>query len=154
MVVALLTGCSKSPATNFSCLINGATFTGSGVTTINTTASTPTFNVVMIGVNYVTVTLTWYNIDSAGAERTIVPKTYPIPVYQLPPFTVSASVVNASGVTYSTTNTSGSITVTSNTGPGGVISGTFSFDAINPNNSSDSIVITQGIFTKVPVISS
>ncbi len=106
----------------------------------------------LLGPNSSAVTITWYSIDSIGAIRNIVAKNYPIPAYQLPPFSIAtAFVTNSGGVIYSTTHTSGNVTVTNNTGPGGVISGTFSFDAINTADASDSVVITGGTFTNLAI---
>lgn len=150
----LLAGCSKSLPVNFSCQVNGSAINGNGNTELNTNTSPPSFEVLLNGTGNTTIILQWYGIDSVGAIASIVPKTYNIPFRQLPPYIISATLlVNLGQATYRTAGTSGTVTVSSNSGPGGSISGTFSFDAINTYNSSDSVVVTQGSFTNIPVIS-
>jgi hypothetical protein len=152
IAILLLCGCTKSSAPiNFNCLVNGSYLQGTGVTYYT---DPPTFQFTMNGTNTQAVTLFWYNIDSAAGIHTQIPaKTYAIPSNTLPPFTVSGSYTSQFGAaTYNTgSGQGGSITVTSNTGVGGTMSGTFYFNAINTNSPYDTIHITNGTFTNIRV---
>ena len=153
IMLILLAGCKKSNLpVNYTCLINGSTVTGNAFTEFNPGGAN--FIIQMSGANNSYIDLTWFDIDSVNAEKAIIPKTYTMPNYQLPPYTLVASYISQYQYgNYNNASGGGSITITSNTGPGGVISGTFNFKAYNTNPPYDSVVVTQGSFTNVPVAS-
>jgi hypothetical protein len=164
--VLLLADCKKQAPVNFNCHISGTTTSatsviGNAVTSYDAIMSQPgaAFEITMYGPSSSVVNLIWYNLDSVNAEKFITPVTYNMPVRSaglLAPLSVSGAYAppgsNISGVAYITgAGSGGSITVTGNTGPGGTISGTFSFTGINAYNPYDTIRVTDGAFTNVPV---
>ena len=161
--IMLLGGCSKNnTVVNFSCNVaerystgNAANpINGNAVTYYNTAAST--FQITMTGPNNQAVTIVWYNINSVASISNITAKTYNMPANPLPPFSVAGTYASQfSTTTYNTgtgRNLGGTLIVTSNTGGGGLISGTFAFNGLNYNNAYDTAYITNGIFTNVPVV--
>jgi hypothetical protein len=152
--IALLGGCTKVDAPiNFNCKVNGNYISGTAVTYYT---SPPTFQVTMTGPNNQAITLSWFNIDSStwiGSH--ITPRTYTMSTSPLPPFTCSGTYISQYGTsTYATGSGStfgGTITVTSNGGLGGLLSGTFSFTAQNESSPYDTVYITSGSFTNVRV---
>jgi hypothetical protein len=164
--VLLLTDCKKQAPINFNCDISGTYISATSVignagTSFNSisTQPLPAFEITMNGPGSSLITLFWYNLDSVNAEKNITAKTYTIPKFSsglVAPFSVSALYAppgsNISQVAYTTgSGSGGTITVTGNTGPGGSISGTFSFTGINASNPNDSVQVTNGTFTNVPV---
>ncbi len=157
-MVLLLFGCKKESAPeNFSCTLTGnlttpATLTGNA----STSFAGSKFLITMSGPYSAVISIAWYNIDSPGAERGITSRAYTISAD-----TLSAPVASASyapqnpsygGVFYNTgAGTGGTVTITGNTGPGGVISGTYSFTALNPYYPFDTVYLSNGAFTNVPV---
>ena len=159
ITIMLLGGCSKNNTViNFNCLVNGTSVNGNAVTFYNNTAGTPTFQVTMSGPNISAVTIVWYNINTLADEANITDRSYTMPANPMPPLTVSGSYAGQlSSAIYNTgtgNKLDGNVTVTKNTGPGGVISGTFYFNGLNSVNSLDTVHITQGTFTSVPVVTS
>jgi hypothetical protein len=148
--ILLLAACNKSVGpTNFTCHVNGSVFQGTASTLFNPT--TGTFQVIMNGANNEAVALNWYYIDSLSGTKTLTDRTYNIPT--LPPCTLEGAFAAPYGSgTYSTcgTNLGGSVTITNNTGPGGEMSGTFSFHARNTSY-YDTVFVSQGSFTNVPI---
>jgi len=164
--VLLLAACKKPAQINFNCNLSGNLTTstaiiGNAVTSFDAIASQPepTFEINMNGPGGSSVNLIWYNLDSVNAEKNITDRTYTMPNRSaglLAPFSVGAVYVpaggNVSGVAYSTgSGSGGTITITGNSGPGGTISGGFSFTAINPYYPFDTVRVTNGTFTNVPV---
>ena len=149
-----ITACKKSSGpVNFSCTVNGSVVKGTATTGYNLGAGE--FQIAMSGPNNEGIALDWYNIDSLGGARYIT-GTYTIPAIMLPPPTLVGNVIAPyGGSTYSTgagRNLGGTITITSNTGPGGTISGTFSFNALNTNQYSyDTAYVTNGVFNNVGI---
>ena len=162
--VMLLTRCKKEPAPiNFNCDLSGnltsaTSISGNAVTSFDVISGQPGagFEITMHGPSSTVLNLVWYNHDSVNAENNITSRTYTMPNRSaglLAPFSVSGQYAsNISGATYITgIGSGGTITVSGNTGPGGTISGTFSFTGINPYYPYDTLRITNGTFTKVPV---
>ena len=153
VVILLLAGCTKTNApVNFNCKVNGTYMQGTGVTYYT---NPPVFQLVMTGPNNQIVTVNWNNIDSVGGIRTQMgPGTYTMSTSPLPPFIASASYASFGINNYITGSGSafgGSVTITNNTGLGGLMSGTFSFTALNTNAPYDTVYVTAGSFTNVRV---
>lgn len=160
VALMILAGCKKaSGPVNFVCTVDGTSkLQGTAVTFYNSTVGT--FQVIMNGPNGESTALNWYGIDSIQGEKSISARTYTIPAIALPPLTLTGtfSSPNTGPVYVYTTgngnNLGGTITITQNTGPGGLISGTYSFNAINTTSGAyDTVYITQGSFTNVAVVS-
>jgi hypothetical protein len=164
----LLTECKKQAPINFNCDISGTTTAatsviGNATTSYDLITGQPgyAFQISMSGPSSSFINLYWYNLDSVNAEKFITAKTYTIPNYSaglVAPFSVGAVYApqgsNVTQVAYTTGGGSGgTVTVTGNSGPGGTISGTFSFVGINTNNPYDTVRVTNGTFTNVPVAS-
>ena len=162
--VMLLTRCKKDTAPiNYNCDISGnytsaASISGNAVTSFDAIQGQPGagFEITMHGPTNTVLNLVWYNLDSVSAENNITARTYTMPNRSaglLAPFSVSGQYTsNITGATYITgIGSGGTITVTSNTGPGGTISGTFSFTGINAYPPYDTLRVTNGTFTKVAV---
>lgn len=150
LLLALLPGACKKNNTvvNYSYTVNGSTITGNAVASYDPLAAN--FEILMNGPNNSYVALVWFGIDSQAAIHTIVPKTYVMPHYALPPYNLLATFESQYQANqYVNSFGGGSITITTNTGPGGLISGTFNFIAFNSNTSYDSVVVTNGSFTNV-----
>jgi hypothetical protein len=160
-VVILLGGCKKSSGpVNFSCYIAGTYLNSNTPTLVNGNASAAYYNSVyppylqltMTGIGNQTVAISWYNIDSVGAiVSQLTPKTYTIPAHTNYPPTVSA-VYNAQygTATYLNGNgAGGTVTITSNTGT--TLSGNYSFSVLNQTIPFDTVYVTQGTFTNVPI---
>jgi len=158
--ILLMAGCSKdSGPVNFNCKVNGSYISGTAVTYYYTT-SPPTFQIVLTGPGSQAATIIWYggtytSLDSVNGIKGLTAHSYTMPANPLPPFAVAALFTSGYGAnSYSTgegTGTSGTVTITNNTGAGGVISGTFSFNALNSNYPYDTIHITDGSFTNVGI---
>lgn len=170
IVILFLFSCNKNnTAINFQCYVadtylNNNTPTlanGAASTTYNAASVPPYFQLNMSGANNQSVSIIWYNIDSIAAVRSIIPRTYTIPAFPLPPLTVEAVYTSAFSAPSGTStyysqgarNLGGFVTITQNTGPGGFISGTYVFNAINQSAPYDTVYITNGSFTNVPVVS-
>ena len=164
VAVMLLTRCKKDSAPiNFNCDIGGnltsaSSISGNAVTSFDAIQGQPgaAFEITMYGPSRTVLNLVWNNLDSVNAEKNITARTYPMPNRSaglLAPFSVSGQYAsNLTGTTYITgVGSGGSITVTGNTGPGGTISGTFSFTGINPYYPYDTIRVTNGVFTDLKV---
>jgi|GEM_PF-3629841 len=158
LALIFVSGCKKtSLPQNFTCRVS--TSTSSSVMTGNakTLYDGSQFQVLMTGPNGESAALTWGQINSASTIAGIN-HTYTIPANALPPFTLTGSFAAPYGSSTYTSgagnNLGGTVTITQNTGLGGVISGTFSFNAINTSSYlTDTVYITQGTFTNVPVVS-
>lgn len=153
VAILLLAGCTKSDApVNFNCKVNGSYMQGTGVTYYT---NPPTFQLAMTGPNNQIVSINFYNIDStAGIRSQLPPGTYTMSTNPLPPFVASATYSSLGVNSYNTGSNStfgGSVTITNNTGVGGVMSGTFSFTGLNSNSPYDTVRITNGSFTNVKV---
>lgn len=164
--VMLLTRCKKDNAPiNFNCTLSGnlttaTTVQGNASTSYDLITGQPGYalQIAMSGPSSSFINLYWYNLDSINAEKNITAKTYTIPNYSaglVAPFSVGAVYApqgsNVNQDAYTTgSGSGGTITVTGNTGPGGTISGTFSFTAINAYAPYDT-VRANGTFTNVPV---
>jgi hypothetical protein len=156
LMILLLGGCSKNNnAVNFACLVSGTSVSGNAITFYNPASIPSTFQVTMNGPSNSSVTIVWYNISSIAAVSHLT-GTYTMPSHPLPPLVAGATYVSQYGYSQYNTgvgnNLSGSVTITKNTGPGGVISGTFYFNALNGNNTADTAHVTQGTFADVPVV--
>ena len=162
--IMLLTRCKKDTAPiNFNCDLSGnltsaTSISGNAATSFDVISGQPGagFEITMHGPNNSVLNLVWYNLDSVNAENNITARTYTMPNRSaglLAPFSVSGEYAsNLTGATYITgIGSGGTITVTGNTGPGGIISGTFSFTGINPYYPYDTMRVTNGVFTKVQV---
>jgi hypothetical protein len=153
-LIFLLTlgACKKSSGPiNYSCSIDGSTMTGNAVTLYNGYQ----FQVLMNGSNGEAVSLIWYGIDSI---KQLTPRTYTIPANALPPAILAGAFQAPGGqeeyITGGGNNLGGTVTILKNTGPGGVISGTFSFNALNTAAYLyDTVYVTSGTFTDVYVVS-
>jgi hypothetical protein len=168
LLTTLLGGCSKDKTpVNFSCLIAGTAINsnkpgllnGYAVGSFNTSNYPPYFQLTMNGSYGQAVSVIWYGIDSPVDAGHITPKAYTLPAYAQPPLTIAAayqsSATSAIGQSSYYTgvgrNLGGTVTVTNNTGAGGVISGTFSFNALNQSYPYDTVYVTSGTFTNVAV---
>ena len=172
LVIALLCGCKKDNLpVNYSYYIAGNGLNGDVASQIQGNAqthyisiastSTPYFQITLLGPGNQSVFIDWYQApysDSSAASliNKIGTRTFSIPAHPLPPFIIAAGYSSAYGlsnyVTGTGTNTGGSVTITKNTGPGGVMSGTFYFNAVNTSSYPyDSVYVTQGTFTDVPI---
>lgn len=171
LVIALLCGCKKDNLpVNFSYTIAGNGLNGNVATQNQGNAQTqyisiastsqPYFQINLNGPNNQSVFIAWYQApysDSSAASliNKIGTKTFNLPSFPLTPFIISAGYNSPYGLTqYFTgngTNTGGSVTITKNTGPGGVMSGTFYFNALNTSYPLDTVYVTQGTFTNVPI---
>ena len=163
IAIMILGGCKKSSGpVNFSCdiagIINNNNYTPVAVTgnaniAYFNTIYPPYIQLTMTGSGNQTVAISWYNIDSLGAIGQLAQTTYTIPAHTNYPPTISA-VYNAPYGTATYQNgfgTGGTVTITKNTGHGGVMSGNYSFSALNQSAPYDTIYITNGTFTNVPL---
>jgi hypothetical protein len=163
IAIILLGGCKKSAGpTNFSFYSAGAInnnyyapvlVEGNASFQYQNTIAPPYIQLTMTGPGNQTAAISWYNIDSLAAEGQLTPGTYSIPAHTNYPPTVSA-VYNApyGAATYlNGAGTGGTVTITKNTGHGGVMSGSFSFTALNQSFPYDTVYITQGNFSNVPL---
>jgi hypothetical protein len=147
----LLMNCKKnsSSGANFKCYVNGSLVEGTAATSYASAGQA--FEIVMANTNVESVSLVWYQIAAYDSAGKLVPGGYPIVANQVP-LKVAGVYKSPGGTnTYTTNFTNGLITISSNSGPGGKISGSFYFNAQNITGSGDSVVITQGTFTDVPV---
>lgn len=149
----LLNSCSKNnKVINFNCTVNGSAINGNAVTYYNSSQSS--FQITMTGPYNQAVTLVWYNIGSIASVNSITARSYTLNA--LPPFSQAGIYASMYGAIYTTStgnNLGGNVTITSNTGPGGTISGTYYFNALNQSNNYDTVHIASGTFTNVPVVS-
>ncbi len=172
IIIILLCGCKKENLpVNYSYTIAGnalnsdvaSKIVGNAQTTYVSIASTsqPYFQLNLNGPSNQSVFIAWYQApysDSSAASliNKIGTRTFSLPAYPLTPFIISAGYTAAYGLSQYFTgngnNTGGTVTITKNTGPGGVMSGTFYFNAVAaPNYPYDSVYVTQGTFTDVPI---
>jgi hypothetical protein len=164
--VLLLAECKKQAPINFNCDISGTYTSATSVIGNASTSYVPisgqpgyALQISMSGPSSSSINLYWYNLDSVNAEKNITAGVYTIANYSsglVAPFSVGAVYAppgsNISQIAYPTGNGSGgTIRITGNTGPGGTISGTFSFTGINSGNPYDTLRVTNGTFTNVPV---
>jgi Family of unknown function (DUF6252) len=153
--IMLLNSCNKNnTVVNFNCTVNGTAVNGNGVTYYNSAQST--FQITMTGAYNQAVTLVWYNIGSIGSVNNITARSYTLPANALPPFSISGTYASMYGALYNSgqgNNLGGNVTITSNSGPGGTISGTFYFNGLNQSNRYDTVHIASGTFTNIPVVS-
>jgi hypothetical protein len=95
-------------------------------------------------------------MGSIASVNNITARSYTLPANALPPFSISGTYASIYGALYNSgqgNNLGGNVTITSNSGPGGTISGTYYFNGLNQSNSRDTAYITSGTFTNVPVVS-
>lgn len=171
LAIVLLCGCKKENLpVNYSYYIAGNGLNGDVATQIQGNAQTqyvsiasttqPYFQITMNGPGNQSVFIAWYQAhysDSSAASliNKIGTRTFTLPAFPLTPFIISAGYTGIYGQTqYFTgngTNTGGTVTITKNTGPGGVMSGTFSFNALNTSYPLDTVYVMSGTFTNVPI---
>ena len=159
IVIILLCGCKKENLpVNYSYTIAGnalnsdvaSKIVGNAQTTYVSIASTsqPYFQLNLNGPSNQSVFIAWYQApysDSSAASliNKIGTRTFSLP---------AAAYGLSQYFTGNGNNTGGTVTITKNTGPGGVMSGTFYFNAVAaPNYPYDSVYVTQGTFTDVPI---
>ena len=151
-IILLLCGCKKTnTAYNFSYRVNGTVTQGTGVTYYDNTNSV--FYINLNGVAGQQASLVWNYMPSISSINNLTTTTYSIAAHQLPPNYESASYSPPYSAAYYSTGggVGGTITLTKNTGAGGLMSGTFSYTAINGSSPYDTVYITQGTFTDVPI---
>ena len=152
--VLLLGGCKKTNTTyNYTYRVDGNVAQGTGSTYYDNTNSI--FQINLNGTGGQQVALIWNYMPSISSINNLTTTTYPIAAHPLPPSYQSGTFSPAYSSAYYTTGggVGGTITLTKNTGAGGLMSGTFSFTAINGSSPYDTVYITQGTFTDVPVVS-
>jgi hypothetical protein len=161
ITIMLLGSCSKTKyPINFNCKVADTYINNNVPTLISGNANTfynpslYTFQITMSGPGSQQVALVWYNVDSLNGIKALTAKTYTINPFQYntPTLVGSYEAQNSSGtyVTGGASNLAGTVTITSNTGPGGAISGTFTFNALN-SAQGDTVYITQGSFTNLSI---
>jgi hypothetical protein len=157
----MICGCKKNNPANYSCMINSPVLTTNVPTLINGFANavynttTGAFQVIMPGINSQSVVLTWFNIDSVGGVKSINGRSYYTNYQYSTPAVTGSYISQFNSGTY-TTNVpllhTGTITVVNNTGVGGSISGTFFFSAENSSYPYDTVNVSQGVFTNLPIV--